>query len=155
MLKKLTVAERIVVAAIACILGYVFLPFLAQDRHPQRSRCNSHLKQLGISLIIYLSDNDERFPTTTWHDEIMPYAKNVNLFSCDAVKKWGYAFNRDLLGRDASKVPDHANFPMLFETDALAKDVVANLAARVKVRHGRGSYICRVDSGVRLVRESP
>lgn len=155
MLKKLTVGERIVLAAMACILGFLLLPLIAQDRHPRRSVCTSQMRQLGTSLIMYLGDNDERFPTKTWHDEIMPYAKNVNLFSCDAVKKWGYAFNRDLLGRDASKVPDHANFPMLFETDALAKDVVANLAARVKVRHGRGSYICRVDSGVRLVKESP
>lgn len=123
-------------------------------------QCISNMKQMGTSMLIYLGDNDNRFPAADWIDAVMPYSKNEWLFTCPEInalkQKWGFAMNVKLLGTDAKKIADPVSKPMLFETDALARNVAANLRTRNLDRHKRqgaaGSVICRADSSTKFIR---
>lgn len=59
-----TLIELLVVIAIIAILASILLPVFAQARETaRRSACASNLKQLGTSIIMYVDDYDEKFPS--------------------------------------------------------------------------------------------
>ncbi len=67
------------------IIALVLYPVYVQPRqNDHRTTALSNIKQLGTSIIIYQSDNDDRFPHSTTmpglRASIMPYCKNISLF---------------------------------------------------------------------------
>jgi prepilin-type N-terminal cleavage/methylation domain-containing protein/prepilin-type processing-associated H-X9-DG protein len=91
-----TLIELLVVIAIIAILAAILFPVFARAREKARqASCQSNEKQLGLAIIMYVADYDQRYPTnwfrsvcnTTevkpyWGDVIMPYVKNSQLFTC-------------------------------------------------------------------------
>jgi prepilin-type N-terminal cleavage/methylation domain-containing protein/prepilin-type processing-associated H-X9-DG protein len=92
-----TLIELLVVIAIIAILAAILFPVFARAReNARRSSCQSNLKQLGLSVIQYTQDYDEKFPinynfvTTSnpplmplgWADAIHPYIKSEQIFQC-------------------------------------------------------------------------
>lgn len=130
----------------------------AQPAAP-KATCISNLKQLSTAVQIYLADFDDRFPRTGWADELFPYYKNADIHTCPTVRaekgsSFGYAFHSTLLSAQLSKIgaPDKA--VMFFETDALGRGVIANLAARTGERHkGRlvGSVVTYVETTTKFI----
>ena len=96
--KAFTLIELLVVIAIIAILAAILFPVFARAReNARRASCQSNLKQIGLGILQYTQDYDERYPlsrtaniayngyinqTAPWHLVIQPYVKSVQLFQC-------------------------------------------------------------------------
>src|SRR6218665_2214986 len=58
-----TLIELLVVIAIIAILAAILFPVFARAReNARRSACQSNLKQIGLGIMQYTQDYDERYP---------------------------------------------------------------------------------------------
>lgn len=146
----------IATALVLLITVAVLLPVSTHHPGAPNATCMHNLKQLGFALQIYASDYDERLPATGWGDELKPFYKNEDMLTCPIVRKdkqseFGYAMNSAIMGLDGSNVKDPAKTVAFFETDALGRGVVANLAARNPDRHKGKSYVAYLDTQARAI----
>jgi prepilin-type N-terminal cleavage/methylation domain-containing protein/prepilin-type processing-associated H-X9-DG protein len=79
-----TLIELLVVIAIIAILAAILFPVFARAREKARqSSCASNMRQLGLSMVMYTQDYDERFTgRVMWNQKVQPYAKNEQIFLC-------------------------------------------------------------------------
>ncbi|NUQ01203.1 MAG: DUF1559 domain-containing protein, partial [Armatimonadetes bacterium] len=89
-----TLIELLVVIAIIAILAAILFPVFAKAREKARqSSCQSNLKQIGVAVMQYTQDYDERYPHNepnsgtppqrmSWSGRVYPYVKNDQLFRC-------------------------------------------------------------------------
>ena len=98
-----TLIELLVVIAIIAILAAILFPVFAQAREKARqASCLSNMKQISLSVLMYIQDYDEKFPIGTvadsslpsdqqaysfviggtWFRRVQPYIKNVDVFRC-------------------------------------------------------------------------
>jgi prepilin-type N-terminal cleavage/methylation domain-containing protein/prepilin-type processing-associated H-X9-DG protein len=110
-----TLIELLVVIAIIAILAAILFPVFARAReNARRASCQSNLKQLGLGMMQYTQDYDEKYPRVTlaypsnlpssesnpygWADAIQPYVKSTQLYQCPSETgtpqtsppNWGY-----------------------------------------------------------------
>lgn len=105
MKKAFTLIELLVVIAIIGLLAAILFPVFSRAReNARRSSCQSNLKQIGLGIIQYIQDYDEKVPSAghkldaanaqgcpgangsqhcqPWHGVIMPYVKSTQVFAC-------------------------------------------------------------------------
>jgi prepilin-type N-terminal cleavage/methylation domain-containing protein/prepilin-type processing-associated H-X9-DG protein len=106
-----TLIELLVVIAIIAILASILFPVFGRAReNARRSSCQSNLKQIGLGVMQYVQDYDEKYPITctappdadypdgsgnydgwfnygTWRYVIQPYLKNAQVFKCPSSKE--------------------------------------------------------------------
>lgn len=96
--KGFTLIELLVVIAIIAILAAILFPVFARAReNARRSSCQSNLKQIGLGLLQYVQDYDEKYPSSQvdqvsvngvstnavpWHFIVQPYVKSTQIFAC-------------------------------------------------------------------------
>jgi len=94
-----TLIELLVVIAIIAILAAILFPVFARAReNARRSSCQSNEKQMGIAVLQYLQDYDEKYmhqhenagsgdPVASyyWFQPLQPYIKSTQVFICPSV----------------------------------------------------------------------
>ena len=105
-----TLIELLVVIAIISILAAILFPVFARAReNARRTSCLSNLKQIGLSMMMYVQDYDETYPRNRvnygaegykdyLHQVLAPYAKNTQIFVCPSspvqgTSEGGYGVN--------------------------------------------------------------
>lgn len=128
-MRGFSLVELLIIVTIIAILAAFLLPVLNSTRERgRRTACLSNLKQIGLSLEMYISDSDSYFPNTffgapfpgqkRWMDTLEPYARSKQIFTCPsapelvyqtgATNYGGYAYNGAYYNRP---VPDVATPP--------------------------------------------
>ena len=102
-----TLIELLVVIAIIAILAAILFPVFARAREQaRRTSCASNMKQIGLALMQYAQDYDERLPLFSlsdtsyqgylgyagadgprWADMLFPYIKSTQVFDCPSTNK--------------------------------------------------------------------
>ncbi|RYX82561.1 DUF1559 domain-containing protein [bacterium] len=110
-----TLIELLVVIAIIAILAAILFPVFARAReNARRASCQSNLKQIGLGVMQYIQDYDEKYPIWdlqnntspdayipggqngyydgywtygNWRYYIQPYVKSTQLFTCPSTIK--------------------------------------------------------------------
>ena len=89
-----TLIELLVVIAIIAILAAILFPVFARAReNARRASCQSNLKQIGLGILQYAQDYDEKNPmrqydnsdygnANSWRRTTYPYIKSSQVFSC-------------------------------------------------------------------------
>ncbi len=86
-----TLIELLVVIAIIAILAAILFPVFQKVReNARRTACLSNLKQIGLGVVQYNQDFDEKMPNGTspygtaagWAVQVYPYMKSVAVFQC-------------------------------------------------------------------------
>jgi prepilin-type N-terminal cleavage/methylation domain-containing protein/prepilin-type processing-associated H-X9-DG protein len=99
-----TLIELLVVIAIIAILASILFPVFARAReNARRSSCQSNEKQIGLAMLQYTQDYDEKYPQfygvggsgiTNWSltsvasnplRDIQPYMKSFQIYYCPSV----------------------------------------------------------------------
>ncbi len=91
--KGFTLIELLVVIAIIAILAAILFPVFARAReNARRSSCLSNTKQIGLGILQYTQDYDEKFPLVStdelaptvgwWGVMVQPYIKSKQVFFC-------------------------------------------------------------------------
>ena len=104
-IKGFTLVELLVVLGVLALLMAILFPVFTRVRERgYRATCQSNLKQMGLAMKQYVSDNDGRYPGgglrgSSWTVGIFPYLKNDAVFNCPSEEHTDNAFKNGQLIR--------------------------------------------------------
>ena len=122
MKRGFTLIELLVVIAIIAILAAILFPVFARAREKARqTSCLSNMKQLGLAVMMYAQDFDERLPMQNhvslssdvmeltrpegncfWWVRVKPYINNDNILQCPSGR---YAYIYGQAGGGSIQIP--------------------------------------------------
>lgn len=103
--------------ALSCVI--LFPVFASSRPASKQAQSINNMKHVSTGFILYLSDNDDRFPNAeSWQDDIYPYVKNPDIFSSPLLSSGGLktaiAMNSALSFVSESKVESNSKMVLTF-----------------------------------------
>ena len=129
----------IAVGSIALLVAAA--PLLLQSKsksHSPETMCLTNMRYVGLGLMMYAQDYDERLPPTTgWSAHLGPYVKNESRFRCPSLagRGYGYAFDARLDRLPLEKLAAPADTVALYETTDWSKNA-SWPGTKFATRHG-------------------
>ncbi len=113
--KAFTLTEILVIVAVLIVVTLLAIPLFMRARdNSHHGSCSSNLKQIGLGLLQYTQDTNEKLPVLTteqgWVGALQPYVKSTQLFQCPDEKKVGsdkltdYWFNQRLASVETKQI---------------------------------------------------
>ncbi len=114
--RAFTLLQTVFLLLFLGISAAVLLPVFSRAREScgPRNNCMSNLRQIGLGIIQYTHDYDEKYPILTteqgWVGALQPYLKSTQIFACPQEKLRGndnltdYCFNRRLAGVESKEI---------------------------------------------------
>ncbi|MFA0740251.1 MAG: hypothetical protein DFNUSKGM_000353 [Candidatus Fervidibacter sacchari] len=102
------------------LVGISWKPIQEAREKARQAECLSNLRYLGMGVMQYCVDYDERMPLAyNWADAISPYIRNRRLYQCPSREglEIGYAYNRYLNGISMEKISRVIETVCLFESN--------------------------------------
>jgi|GEM_PF-932931 prepilin-type N-terminal cleavage/methylation domain-containing protein/prepilin-type processing-associated H-X9-DG protein len=100
-----TLIELLVVIAVIAILSGILFPVYSKVRQQgYKTACLNNLKQIGMAMILYTQDYEDRMPSTVdangryWYDQIYGYVRNREIFTCPCDSTVKRSSDNSLLG---------------------------------------------------------
>ena len=117
--------QTLMIAIVASITTVLATP--VTTRPPEswaRTACLNNVKQVGLGLLEYVTDFDNRLPpANVWATASMPYTKNEQIFHCpEAHSPYSYALNKGVAGVDFESVQNADECVATFEADINSVD---------------------------------
>lgn len=154
-----TLIELLVVIAIIAILAAILFPVFARAReNARRASCQSNLKQVGLGLMQYTQDYDERLPRSRtdnialpagpggtpaanpaatnvpWHFIIQPYVKSFQLFKCPSNTATNFVNNSNNL------------VPRSYVSNGQSGTMPGDVGGTTPMPSGRNTALSEIDS---------
>ena len=90
MRRGFTLIELLVVIAIIAILAAILFPvFLRVRQTAYQTKCQTHGKQLGLAMSMYMDDHDGRFPSEATSDMLAQFQNVTWQYIFPGVTTWG------------------------------------------------------------------
>jgi prepilin-type processing-associated H-X9-DG protein len=148
-------------ASVSLLLGFLaFVIWVGHEDHHEpapKVSCQSHLRQLGTVVTMYVQDYDGRLPLReSWTDAAFPYSKTESILSCPSAPslKYGYAYNLALDRKLEKQVRRPEEMPLFFDS-TLGRRNAADLLESFAPRHTGTGVVAFLDGHVKAVKTPP
>jgi len=140
-------AAFMLLAALAVFAAILFPVFGRAKEKAQATACLANVKQLGVALMMYTTDYEERLPDAdSWEEAVAPYIMNAEILACPVTGQ-RYIFNEALSGVDLKDLDNPQETPMLWEPALHAEGLVGP--------HGGQFNVCYADGHAKMVDRLP